>query len=285
MKILDARVRWNLGWGNPPGLIVTVDQLPEWSSYRYKHIPTDYGREWPKNKEYKGWQGLYWAEQEGMVQIYSWTGPSDGFGGRTFRLTMEDGTTRPLKGPWDCGTGLANNHFEPSMGVSVEDLSRKGILYASYILVEKALDAVAKHAPYARIIAVPSSTGVGLTNDEQTLAIEHGTPAGSYGGSSRRYVLAVADGRPKPSYSEAVAWGDVPNESHGFRQRREELGLETPEEQERLRQFYLANKEVIRAEAERRYRAKHKISETQFVYVPWQTEWEVEKEMWKESQC
>jgi hypothetical protein len=82
MKILRARVNWFDDFDNAPQLEVWIDALPH-DQVRY---------------EQRG--HLYFGESDGYVSFFSYRGPDEGYGGREFTLTMKDGSTQILKGPW-----------------------------------------------------------------------------------------------------------------------------------------------------------------------------------------
>jgi hypothetical protein len=83
IKITDVLVSWYHGYGNHPRIYLTVDRLPRQDELRY---------------EQRG--DLYFAELDGYVSYYCYSGPGDGFGGSKFHITMVDGELRTLQGPW-----------------------------------------------------------------------------------------------------------------------------------------------------------------------------------------
>ncbi len=106
MKTLKTRVRWNKEWANDPYLEVLVDKLPKQTELRYQKIGN--------------W--LYFAELDGYVSFFCYTGPSDGFGGSVFELTMTDGTKEDLQGPWSSRAGAVNAEVaQPVLDVSLTD--------------------------------------------------------------------------------------------------------------------------------------------------------------------
>jgi len=105
MKIIAAKIRWNNEWDNDPNLELLVDAFPDYSLLRY---------------EKRG--SLYYAELDGYVSFYAYSGPGDGFGGRTFPITIIDGTQVNLKGPWSSRAGCMNNAgFKKCVDVSFID--------------------------------------------------------------------------------------------------------------------------------------------------------------------
>jgi len=95
MKIIDARIKWNEGLGNSPDLYLLVDSVPGIAELRY---------------EIHG--SIYHAEMDGFVQFGHYNfergGNQDGYGGREWEITMLDGTTRMLRGPWSSNSAAVN---------------------------------------------------------------------------------------------------------------------------------------------------------------------------------
>jgi hypothetical protein len=140
MKVLDATVNWNFGLGNSPDLYVLVDKFPPREDMRYAHK-----------------DGIFYAEAHGYASFYSWTRPGDGFGGRVFELTMEDGTVRSLKGPWSSNAGSVNlMGFGPCMEVTMTDdpdVWRKGhTFFASAMTIDRIWDVLGDFCPYATLV-------------------------------------------------------------------------------------------------------------------------------------
>jgi hypothetical protein len=133
MKVLDARVNWNIGWNNDPELEILVGKIPDSADLRY---------------EAKG--GIYFAELEGYVSFFYHSGEpeqQEGYGGRSFALTMKDGSTVVLKGPWSSRSACANAvGFTPSVEVSIftssESWLRGFTAFAGHITEELYLSTV-----------------------------------------------------------------------------------------------------------------------------------------------
>lgn len=93
MEVLDARVDWKEGYGNPPKLQVLVDETPDRSDLRFRT---------------EG--GIWYAEHDGYAEYYSWSGPGNegGFSGRCLKVQSVDGEEVLLKGPWSSRAGCVN---------------------------------------------------------------------------------------------------------------------------------------------------------------------------------
>jgi len=116
MKVIKARINWNLEWSNDAKLEILVDKIPSHDELVYRAYPN-------------GGDTLYYAEKGGYVS-YLYHKPSDqtGFGGRTFNLNvltdspLEVMTARvngekPIKkievrGPWSSNSGSVNTMVE-----------------------------------------------------------------------------------------------------------------------------------------------------------------------------
>lgn len=108
MFIMDAKVEWHKGFSNSPDLKILVDKMPDNDSFRFQE----------KNC-------IYYAENEGLVRFYYYRRPGEGFGGREFKLTMEDGSEKVLKGPWSSNSGAVNSiGFGPCQEISITDDER-----------------------------------------------------------------------------------------------------------------------------------------------------------------
>ena len=84
-----------------------MDKIPEMSEMRYEPKVVD---------EYTT---LYFAELEGYVSFYASNNRDhNGFGGQTYELTLKDGSTTKLVGPWSGRPGVMNKEgFTPSCDV------------------------------------------------------------------------------------------------------------------------------------------------------------------------
>lgn len=164
MKILNARVRWNTGLANDPRLEVLVDKMPPMADLRYEQK-----------------DGCYFAQKEGFVSFFYYTGPGEGFGGSTFKIKLADGTDKDLIGPWSSRSGVMNRHFPQSLEVSITEdagsFARGWTLFASALLVDTAKEALEKFVPEATII-----------KEEPRMC----------GDPDICYVVVLKDGRRKP---------------------------------------------------------------------------------------
>jgi len=96
MKILKAQLDWMGTWSNTPDLRVLVEGMPDRKLLRYQQH-----------------NYLYYAHLDGLARFYHYARPGEGFGGRIFEITLQDGTVKNLKGPWSSNSGSINRHFNP----------------------------------------------------------------------------------------------------------------------------------------------------------------------------
>ena len=91
MKILETSINWMENWDNHPSFYMTVDKFPSHEETRYRAYPVP-GR---------GKATLYVSDNQEFVQFLLHD-PSneDGYAGRVFNLTMEDGSVVKVTGPW-----------------------------------------------------------------------------------------------------------------------------------------------------------------------------------------
>lgn len=105
MKILNARVNEMVGYANPPHLELLVDTLDHEFTYRAKQ--TDHGT-------------AYFAETEGHVRFFHHSPNNErGYGGYVFHITLTDGTTRNVRGPWSSNGEQMEKYF----GIQTESVS------------------------------------------------------------------------------------------------------------------------------------------------------------------
>jgi hypothetical protein len=100
IQIVDLCVDWREGWGNNPKWEALLSAEPQyWETNR---LPI-----WEKRGS------MYRAEQGIVVHYYHWAGPGNtgGFGGSEYGLTMKDGSTVTLKGPWSSRSSCVNAEF------------------------------------------------------------------------------------------------------------------------------------------------------------------------------
>jgi len=94
ITITGGSIDWHEGFGNRPNLRLTLaGQFPALSEFRFKNK----GR-------------LWYAELDGAAAYFAWGGATNegGFGGNEFDITMENGETVTLRGPWSSGTYAVN---------------------------------------------------------------------------------------------------------------------------------------------------------------------------------
>jgi hypothetical protein len=142
MRILDARIDWFHGWANAPELQVLVDHYPDTSDLKFVKCGD-----------------LYYAQGEDVAHFYAWDGkPGQGFGGRQFRLNMEDGTQTVLKGPFSSNAGFVNfMGFGPVVEVGLVEEEDRGywesgeVSYAVNLLLETVEVAMARYLPQCHL--------------------------------------------------------------------------------------------------------------------------------------
>lgn len=74
------------------------------------------------NMKYEQRGSMYFAQDErtGRVSYFFYEKPGHGFGGYTYNLSMKDGTTAILHGPWSSNSHAMNRAgFEPSKEVTI----------------------------------------------------------------------------------------------------------------------------------------------------------------------
>lgn len=135
MKVLAARINWMLDWSNSPELEILVDKIPASEDLRYERR-----------------DNLYVAEDAGYVSFYYWKGPGNtsGFGGAAIPVTMKDGSTVELLGPWSSRAGCVNQLWPEHPVVDVALTSDpdtfykgRGCFFAGHITLELAQQAAA----------------------------------------------------------------------------------------------------------------------------------------------
>jgi len=162
MKILKANIEYNPQFCNPPTLQVLVDKIPDLNEMTY---------------EYK--EDLYFAEKDGYVSFFVYNAPGRGYGGRKFTITLKDGTTKELIGPWSGRCGVMNMYFEQqSMEVSITDdpkaFKRGYTFFAGVITLEKVKEAInllqgtailKRVGKYREVSYIVTKLGFGSTNE------------------------------------------------------------------------------------------------------------------------
>lgn len=93
-KVTEVSVDWLDGFGNSPEFRVGMSRIPK----RHELVYRERG-------------GTYLAILGDYASFLRYDKPGDGFGGRTFELRMDDGTTRKLVGPWSSNAADASAAF------------------------------------------------------------------------------------------------------------------------------------------------------------------------------
>jgi len=115
MKIITGRVNWRDRWANRPILELLVDHIPNLDAFVFTER-----------------EGFYYAELDGEVRFFLDSSCGRGFGGRSFKLKMENGT-RTLKGPWSSRPSIANKFgFGPCIDILFAD-SKKNWYKSNFI--------------------------------------------------------------------------------------------------------------------------------------------------------
>jgi len=97
VEIEDAEVDWREDVGNPPRLVLYVNEVPNYTDLTFQGSKDE---------------GFWYGEDSdtGYVEFFAWSGgQQDGFGGRHYEIKLKDGDTQILKGPWSSRAGVANN--------------------------------------------------------------------------------------------------------------------------------------------------------------------------------
>lgn len=128
MKILAAKVKNLEEFDNLPTLEVLVDNIPDNDSLVY---------------EQKG--NSYFAEKDGYISFFHYSGPGEGYGGRKFTINTKDGF-KDLYGPWSSNSvAMEQAGFPKTINVSLTDDPKayeKGYtFYAAHLTFEKFVEA------------------------------------------------------------------------------------------------------------------------------------------------
>jgi len=127
-QIIAAKINLNMQWDISPAVEITVKGNPysKMSNYVY---------------EERG--GMYRAETtEGFTNFFHWKGPGNegGYGGRTSKVKMVDGTTRTIKGPWSSNAEFVSSVFldrKPVIEISVLEAKNQHSSIGGAMTVEK----------------------------------------------------------------------------------------------------------------------------------------------------
>lgn len=116
--IIGISVDWQVDWNQRPELRVHVD----YDASEFTHKARDCAwHPYPDNPEYIAQRrrqrrhyrpGTLWARSIGRSRweyLYEQPGNHNGFGGRTFRLRMLDGSYREVRGPWSSSARAASS--------------------------------------------------------------------------------------------------------------------------------------------------------------------------------
>lgn len=147
MNIKHAFIDWHDEFSNPPTLHVVIDAFPDEDQLVYDRR-----------------DGLWFAELDGYARFYSHGGGEKnegGFAGRSYTLTMRDGTQQVLRGPWSSRSSVMNLYFKHTMEVTAH-LEREmkplnlsqwykrtqqlrdnvGLGYATHFTIERVIEAL-----------------------------------------------------------------------------------------------------------------------------------------------
>lgn len=190
MKILKGRVDWMEGRANRPNIYLLVDVIPTLEEMRFQLHD--------KGGHIDG--GIYFAENGGYCRFFSHhgSGNNGGFGGRTFDITMIDGSPKTLLGPWSSNAGEVNERgFGPCVEVYLttdpEAYARGHTFGAGAVLLSKLREAADRievgagytwrpGASYAAQVTFPKGSRFALACNGQVTII---------GKDSRDYRLVV----------------------------------------------------------------------------------------------
>ena len=153
MEILKGLIDWNEHWDNGPDIKLIVDKLPNHKDLRYIKRPV-LDRTFPTKR--LGY--IYYAELDDYVNFYYYSSPGEGFGGRRFNLSMEDGSSETLVGPWSSNSMSINSlGLGPCTEVTITDdekVWRRGYTFygaaVTVALIERYIDRIGFGAQYAR---------------------------------------------------------------------------------------------------------------------------------------
>ena len=107
VEAVEATVRAEVNQPQRLELVIRVDApngLPSWSDYLY---------ECEEDSLYMGFYGH-------LVQYFAYSEPGRGYGGARVDITMMDGESRTLIGPWSSRTGVINYAFKDTFTPCVD---------------------------------------------------------------------------------------------------------------------------------------------------------------------
>jgi len=215
MKALKLRVDWMFGWMNSARIQLLVDRLPPYQDLRWHNYPLHTNH----TDENKNGHGLYLARHGGYVNMLSYRGPSEGYGGRHFHLQMDDGTERTLIGPWSGNSGFCNSYYSApgeEYGHITEcriteetHVWKEGFtFYSGHVEVPWLREAMATLRPDLQLVEEWVEMESQMSG-EQRAVVHHGTPTRP---ATVEYAVAPLIGT-SPSFDEAEANGDRPFKS------------------------------------------------------------------------
>lgn len=130
MKLTDATWNEMEGFTNNPRLEASVSEIPGLEGITFREY------------EFSGSSNLYVGEHDGRVKFFSHPGDDEnagGFGGRSYTLTMEDGSTKVLRGPYSSRAGVVNARTTHDC-VKVHQMDGASTLHVTKALAERAAD-------------------------------------------------------------------------------------------------------------------------------------------------
>ena len=133
MRIISAKIDWMKGYGNLPELKVTVDLMPRRENLAFKTRGNGDG------------STTYWATEGDFVTFFTHVpGDQTGFGGHTFKVNLEDGSTVDVKGPWSDNAMNVNAYFPPSHNCAYYETEGRypDLGFAAHISMTKAIELI-----------------------------------------------------------------------------------------------------------------------------------------------
>lgn len=141
MEVLKAEINWMEEWANEPGLYLLLKDCPKHEELKYEER-----------------NSCFFAEKDGLIEFFHYKQPGDGYAGRHFNITMQDGSHKVLKGPWSSRASVMNKQgFTPCIEAAITEnpeVWEKGYtFYSSAVtvkLAEKALKLINEsiHLPF-----------------------------------------------------------------------------------------------------------------------------------------
>jgi hypothetical protein len=166
MKVLKAKVRWDIQWDNTPGLEMLVDQIPSRDVRRYRRYPLG------------GESALYISETEGYVSHYTETSDHSGLGGRAVDLTLDTGEHVTVRGPWLGSTSALSTYGVHAMDVSITDepevWERGHTFFAGAVTLSVVREAIRWFCPMAELVSTTCAKGSHSLTDQQNAIVTHG---------------------------------------------------------------------------------------------------------------